>query len=459
MATTDVLKCEAHGESTRLTCVECAQPICPKCMVRTAVGLKCHPCAQPAPVPLAARLRAQRGPLALVVAGLVAVVAAVVLFLLPSSDRGEREARPLPPVGAWSDVTALAAVRGTASAVVLGDGNVLVAGGGVGAIALPAAEVFNASTGDWASVAPLHEPRRGHRAVVLNDGRVLVAGGIAEGSLLASTEVYDPATATWSRTASMSTPRLAHSLSVLADGRVLAAGGTVPPDDGDPAGTPIRPVASVEIYDPKTGAWTPAASMGSPRFEHTATPLADGRVLMAGGLAPDGDQALRPLAATEIYDPAANAFVRGTDLREGRTNHAAARLADGSVLVVGGAGGVNGDVSLSSAEVFDPRDASWTSVARLRESRTGASATPLVDGRILVAGGESLSRGSRRSLTSAEVFDPSTGAWRSAGSMTCPRSEHDAVRLGDGSVLVVAGDATFPAKAPIAQSCVDRYRP
>ncbi|MDP9389435.1 MAG: kelch repeat-containing protein, partial [Actinomycetota bacterium] len=201
-----------------------------------------------------------------------------------------------------------------------------------------------------------------------------------------------------------------------------------------------------------------AAPMGSPRFEHTATPLADGRVLVTGGLGPaDGD--LRPLASTEIYDPAANAFVRSTDLSEGRTNHAAAPLPDGLVLVAGGAGGVNGDVSLRSAEVFDARQGSWTTVALLAESRTGHTATALADGRVLVAGGESVSRGSRRSLTSAEVFEPSARAWRSAGSMACPRSEHAAVPLGDGTVLVAAGDTAFPGKSPIAQSCVDRYQP
>lgn len=455
---TKVLKCEAHGESTKLTCVECGQPLCPKCMVRTEVGLKCHPCAQPASVASPARLRTQRGPLALALAGVVAVTVAVALFLVRSTEPEPPTRNALPPVGTWSDVPDLATIRGTAAAVVLGDGKVLVSGGGVGAIALATAEVFDPATGQWAPAASLTQPRRGHRAVVLADGRVLVAGGVDNGELLPSTEVYDPATAAWSSTSPMSTPRLGHSLSLLGDGRVLATGGTVPGDDGTAAGgQTIRPVATAEIYDPATGTWAPASPMGSPRFEHTATPLRDGRVLITGGLGPEEDR-LRPLASTELYDPAADAFVRSTELSEGRTNHAAAALADGSVLVAGGAGGANGDLSLSSAEVFDPRVGSWTEVAPLGESRTGHSATTLAAGSVLVAGGESVSRGTRRSLTSTEVFDPSARAWRPAGSMACPRSEHDAVRLGDDTVLVVAGDATFPGKPPIARSCVDRYR-
>jgi uncharacterized Zn-binding protein involved in type VI secretion len=57
------------------------------------------------------------------------------------------------------------------------------------------------------------------------------------------------------------------------------------------------------------------------------------------------------------------------------------------------------------------------------------------------------------------VYDPNTAEWRSAGDMECPRSEHAAVVLGDGTVLVVAGDAAFPGQNPLAQGCADRYQP
>ena len=428
-------------------------------MFRTGVGLKCQPCSQPATVPLSARVRAKRFPLVLGLAGLAAVVAAAVVFTLTSSGKSGPVRQPLPPLGAWSELPDLASVRGTAAAVVLRDGKVLVAGGGVGSIALGGAEVFDQGSGKWSGVASLTLPRRGHRGVVLNDGRVLIAGGIAEGELLASAEVYEPASGRWVATAPMSMPRLGHSLTLLADGRVLSAGGTVPGGDGVAGSAQtILPSASAEIYDPVAGRWTPAASMGSPRFEQTATALPDGRVLMTGGLGPAGDR-IGPLSTTELYDPPVNAFVRSTDLKEARTNHSAAVLSDGSVLVVGGAGGMNGDISVSSTEVFDPRQGTWTSAGALAESRAGHSAIALADGRVLVTGGESVARGARRSLASAEVFDAGARAWRSAGQMACSRSEHDAVRLGDGTILVVAGDATFPGAAPIARSCVSRYEP
>ncbi|MGH9182667.1 MAG: Kelch repeat-containing protein [Acidimicrobiales bacterium] len=428
-------------------------------MVRTEVGLKCERCAEPVAEPLAARAVAYRRPILLGLAGLaVLAVVAVLLVLGPGGDDREAAA-PLPPVGTWSKGPDLAAIRGTATAVVLDDGSALVAGGGVGAIPLDATEVLRPDAEAWETTGTLTQARRGHRAALLDDGRVVVAGGLAGSELLATAEIYDPATGDWAPTGAMATPRLGHSLTSLADGRVLAIGGDSPEGtEAAAGGQTIRPTASTEIYDPATGAWAPGPSMATARFEHTATPLTDGRVLVTGGLGPV-DGTVAPLASTEVYDPAANAFVSSTDLNEGRTNHASVRLGDGSVLVAGGAGGANGDLALASAEVFDPGRGTWTAVSSLASPRSGETATLLDDGRVLVAGGEAVSRGTRRSLASAEVFDPSTRRWRSGGEMSCFRSEQDAARLGDGSVLVVAGDATFPGKAPIAQSCADRYRP
>lgn len=430
-------------------------------MVRTEVGLKCDSCVEPA-APPAGAARSPRLPLLLAFAGLalMAVVAAVLLF----GPGGEDEAGTLPAVGTWTEMSNLATIRGTTTAVVLDDGTVLAAGGGVGAIPLAAAERYDPDGDAWSEVAALTSARRGHQAVVLQDGRVLVAGGLAEGQPLAAAEIYEPTTDEWQATTPMATPRLGHSLTLLADGRVLVAGGSaLDAETGAAGGQTLRTEASAEIYDVETATWSPAGRMGSARFEHSATLLRDGRVLVTGGLGPaDGSSELTPLRSTEIYDPAADAFVTGGALAEGRTNHTATLLDDGSVLVAGGAGGVNGDVSLASAELLNPRQAAWTTVAALAEARTGHTATRLDDGRVLVAGGESARRGSRRSLATAEVFDPEGDAgpaWRSAGDMGCARSEQAAVLLGDGSVLVLAGDAAFPGQAPVAQSCATRYRP
>lgn len=454
---TQIVKCERHGEATRLTCVDCGQPICPKCSVRTEVGLKCEACAKPAVETPSTHPRRSRLPLLLGGLGL-AVIAVAGLLLLRSPD-AEVAPAPVEPQGTWSQAAEPGSIRGTTVAVPVPDG-VLVVGGGVGAIPLDAGEVYDPANDQWRATGSLSQARRGHQGVVLEDGRILVAGGFSQGEVLATAEIYDPGTESWSEVTPMEDPRLGHTLTVLDDGRVLAAGGTGPDGAGSAgAGQTLRPQASAELFDPSSGEWQPAGgSMGAARFEHTATLLGDGRVLIAGGLSPDGED-LDALASAELYDPATDTFLGTSPMADGRANHSAVALSDGEVLVMGGGGGERGDSSLATAEVFRARRGGWEQVGALAGARRGATATRLEDGRVLVAGGELVRGGSRRSLDTAEIFDPDDREWAPAGTMSCPRSEHAAVLLPGGDVLVVAGDAAFPGEAPAAQSCADRYAP
>ncbi|MGH9284641.1 MAG: kelch repeat-containing protein, partial [Acidimicrobiales bacterium] len=450
---TQTLRCERHGESTRLTCVECNQPICPKCLVRTEVGLKCESCAKAVAAPAAALAlldRPSRKPLYLGAAGVaVLVVAAVAIFARPGGD-GDGIPPPLPPVGQWVDSTN-EANAGTTTATALADGRVLVVGGGSGAVVLADARIFDLVTSSWRDTGSLSDARRGHQAVLLADGRVLVTGGRGADAPdpITSAEVFDPRTEGWARVGPMGTARLGHSLTVLRDGRALAAGG----------GNPASPESSAELFNPATGTWSGAGSMNSPRFEHTATLLEnDERVLFVGGIGPITGGA-GPQRTTELYVAARGgpgAFLRSNDLTEARSNHTAVGLPDGRVLVAGGVGGPAADLSLATVELFDPKAGAWGIDDPMSITRTGASATLLADGRVLVAGGETVNRGSRRSLDSSEVY-AGAESWRSAGDMGCPRSEHAAVRLGDGSVLAVGGDFIQPGLQPQPKPCAVRY--
>lgn len=458
------LSCEAHDEATRITCVDCDAPICPKCLVRTDVGLKCEDCAGPGPAkvqPGTSPSRWSRWSLVAAVGGLVLVVVAVGAVVLSGGDGDGPGTEALPAVGSWEDVPDLGSIRGTASAVRLDDGRVLVAGGGVSAIPLAATELWDPEEQAWTAGAELDQARRGHRGVVLEDGRVLVAGGISGRELLASAEVYDPASDSWQATGAMTVPRLGHTMTLLDDGRVLVVGGTTPEGPrGTGGGQTISPTAGAEIYDPATGQWQEAGTMASVRFEPTATRLQDGRVLVVGGLGGEpGGTSFSPLRSAELYDPAVETFTGAGALAEGRTNHAAVRLQDGSVVIAGGAGGADANQSVASSERYDPSRGGWQRLSPLSQSRTGATLTLLEDGRALIAAGEAVNGGTRRSLATSEVYDPERGSWRSGGEMACPRSEHDTVLLAGGSVLVVAGDAAFPGEAPVARGCVDRYLP
>ena len=127
--------------------------------------------------------------------------------------------------------------------------------------------------------------------------------------------------------------------------------------------------------------WSPTGSLGYARRQHTATVLADGRVLAAGGRNTYGS----PMGECEIFNSSAGGWFGAGALGTERYQHAATLLGDGRVLAVGG-NGYSG--YLSSAEVYDPANGTWSDTASLSAARQFHTATRLEDGRVLVAGGE-----------------------------------------------------------------------
>lgn len=270
------------------------------------------------------------------------------------------------------------------TAALVGAGKVLVVGGNGGPVAT--ADIFNVATATWTPTAPLAHPRSSAATVVLDDGRVLVTGG-DPGS--ATAEVFEPASQSWSETGPMLEARVLHTATLLADGRVLVAGGRLQAD-------PSKATASVEIFDPATGAWSTAAAMGQERLAHTATLLPDGRVLVAGGSAFADIYALGQLYSAEVYDPVADDWTFVKSMATAHAFHTATPLGNGAVLI---AGGVDATSSvLRAAELFDPTEERWVTVGPMVHGRLQHVAAPLPGGVVLVAGGEHQS--------SAEVYRP-----------------------------------------------------
>lgn len=423
-------------------------------MVRTDVGLRCERCAgspvlgTPTRRPLRLALGTTLGGLVLLAVGLA------VAALFGGRDTSRNTAGRA--LGDWDKARSLQSVRGSTSAVSLRGGEVLVMGGGVGSVALAASEAFEPKTGSWTDWGRLNHPRRGHRAVVLKDGSVLVAGGISSGRLLSSAEVRRRSSRSpWRSVGRMAQARLGHTMTALSTGSVLVAGGTGGSAVASRGSQTVRPVASAELFDPGRRRWAKIGEMRVPRFEHSASLLADGRVLIAGGIGVRRGEVV-PVASAEIFDPATRTFNPTKDMAVARTDHAAVTLADGRVFVVGGE---DGRRALAAVEIFDPARGTWSRATPLARARRGHAATRLEDGPVLVTGGESFVGGARTSLSAAERYEPERDVWANAGTMSCPRSEHGAALLRDGSVIVAGGDGAFPGKAPMPRSCVDRYTP
>jgi len=273
----------------------------------------------------------------------------------------------------------------------------------------------------WIATGSMIAARSGS-ATLLLDGKVLVAGGTdSVGFQLGTAELYDPSTGSWTATGNMVEARAGHTATLLPDGTVLVTGG------GNSG-------SSAELYDPGSGTWAATGSKITPRWYHTATLLLDGTVLVAGGSAVVGGDSPLALASAEVYDPGSRSWTATGNMIEAREARTATLLLNGNVLVAGGSGSA-GSPLLESAELYDPNSRSWTATGGMIDDRFGHAATLLPDGKVLVVGGGGFGIGQ---LASAELYDPASGSWIATGSMIEPRSG-PATLLLDGRVLVAGG--------------------
>jgi hypothetical protein len=330
------------------------------------------------------------------------------------------------------------------TATTLQNGNVLLVGGLLGPVGVyPGAEIFHFRTCLYTLPRiNTKNNRENHTATLLSDGRVLIAGGQIDtvGShVSASAEIFDPAAhhglGAFSSTGSVHYPCQYHTATRLADGRVLITGGLT--------STSPLPTFHAEIYNPVTGTFSLTSDMNAARVQHTATLLSNGEVLIAGG---NGAS-----TAAEVFDLALNGgrggFQTAGDMSFPRQAHTATPLKvgyeAGGVLLAGGysQGMSNG---LSNADVFSDLLGLETFVATpnaMSVGRMSATANRLLDGNVLVAGGtcNTTATGGQNSADLLMISGPDIGNFEPTGSLVDGLVNHAAALLPDGQVLITGG--------------------
>jgi Abnormal spindle-like microcephaly-assoc'd, ASPM-SPD-2-Hydin len=230
----------------------------------------------------------------------------------------------------------------------------------------------------------------------------------------------------------VTSPRYQHTATLLSNGTVLITGGLTASATTPPT---VSTLASAELYDPTTLAFAATGNMTASRSAHTATLLNNGQVLISGGASATGAE----LASVELYDPTTGIFTVTGSMSTGRAAHTATLLSNGKVLIAGGYD--SSGIPSVTAELYDPATGVFTLTGSMSTARQAHTATLLSNGKVLIAGGGNSTSGE---LASAELYDPSIGTFSTTGSMTDPRYSHTATLLNNGKVLVAGGWGATP---------------
>ena len=229
------------------------------------------------------------------------------------------------------------------------------------------------------------------------------------------------------------------------DGSGILVGGVQPASQ-------TMPVVDVERFDPATGEYRVLTQI-SQRIGAAVALLGVGtgaHVAVIGGIDAATGAGATFVETIEAENPADRRVERIDDSSMARVGLSATALTNGSIIVIGGSGdpgsGSGSDPSTSVDEITlsNGTPAVLPAHASLLHGRWNHTATRLGDdvgAEILVAGGEgSGSNGMVAPIAEAELYKPLTGMFSTLRPMMLhPRSQHRALRMPDGSVVIIGG--------------------
>jgi len=282
-----------------------------------------------------------------------------------------------PSTGVFIPTGDMTTTRAYHSATLLPDGRVLIAGGTGGS----SAELYDPASGTFMATGGMVKGGGYGTAILLANGKVLIAHDRVAFVATATAELYDPVTGTFSATGDQLLIWGGdQKAALLADGRVLL----------------MICCTAEQLYDPASGTFSLTGRTTSVYQDgFAAASLANGEVLRSGGYVEEGNVAT---AGAELYDPSTGTFVPTGNMTRSRCYHTATPLGDGSVLIAGSEPLVLGDVTGNGAELYDPATGTFSRTGDMTTARANHTATLLLDGTVLISGG---------GAASAELYKPS----------------------------------------------------
>jgi hypothetical protein len=345
----------------------------------------------------------------------------------------------------------LTTTRAFATVLPYGNGQWMVSAGGQGNIMsqvpLKSSEIYDVVNDRWTKGPDLTTERTIHSVTELLDGRWMLAGGLdVQQAPQDTVEVWDPKTQKFSRIAPMIYKRGGHMATLLPNGKVWVTGGiSKPPNAGNIVTVLLSTLYETEIYDPKTNTWTRGPDMNHPRIQHTHMKLADGRILVAGGagwnfIGPIKIPAL--LKECDIFDPKTGKITKGPAMADPHGGYSSIRLDPHRWLIAGGGSSMTvtaPGAPTNKAEIYDSRTNQWTSAGAMSQARMFHQAFDLGNGKSLHVGGANGSLVGLNALQSCEIFDAKTGKWSRGPNLTTPRAGPAAFETPMGQIQFISG--------------------